>query len=394
MANLSIGSKGEEVKKLQNALISAGYSVGNTGADGVFGSATQNAVKQYQKANGLSVDGIAGTQTQSALYGGRMNTAAPAPSYSPVPQQSTYKPTAGDVPTFDIGNDSYYQQAMAALEAAKQNAPTYAGTYDAQLKDLYDQIVGRDKFKYDINGDALYQQYAREYADKGRMAMMDTMGQAAALTGGYGSTYSQAVGQQQYDAYLRQLGEIIPELEQRAYQRYQDEGNQMAQQYAMLGDLREKEYDTYQDDYSKWLNERNYAQGNADTAFERAYSQYVNDLNQFNANRDYDRAMEQFYYQQQRDAIADQQWAQQFALQQQKASGSVSGGTSGGGGGNDKDQAVEIPESAIVTNRNGNGWVEIGGSRWTWQEVLNGVNSGKFIETYDKKNNKVTYKKA
>lgn len=357
MANLSIGSSGEEVKKLQNALINAGYDVGSTGADGKFGSATLAAVKKYQGDNGLSVDGIAGTQTQSSLYGGGNGTAAHTASYSSTPQQSAYKPTAGAAPTFDINNDSYYQQAMAALEAAKQNAPTYAGTYDAQLKDLYDQIVGRDKFKYDINGDELYQQYAKQYAEKGRMAMADTMGQAAALTGGYGSTYSQAVGQQAYDAYLQQLNEIIPQLEQRAYQRYQDEGNQMAQQYAMLGDLREREYDTYQDDYNRWLNERSYAQGNADNAFDRAYSQYVTELNQFNANRDYDRAMEQFYYQQQRDAMADQQWAQEFALQQQKASGSVSGSSgtstsksSGGGGYNNagvSEAQVKVLQSSL-----------------------------------------------
>ena len=45
---------------------------------------------------------------------------------------------------------------------------------------------------------------------QGKQAMQDTMGQAAALTGGYGSTYGQAVGQQQYDAYLQNLNDEVP----------------------------------------------------------------------------------------------------------------------------------------------------------------------------------------
>lgn len=61
---LSIGSSGEEVRKLQNALMSAGYDVGSSGADGKFGPSTSAAVKKYQKDMGLSVDGVAGKNTQ------------------------------------------------------------------------------------------------------------------------------------------------------------------------------------------------------------------------------------------------------------------------------------------------------------------------------------------
>ena len=50
MANLKNGSSGSEVKKLQETLISKGYDVGSTGADGVLGKNTEAAIKQYQKA--------------------------------------------------------------------------------------------------------------------------------------------------------------------------------------------------------------------------------------------------------------------------------------------------------------------------------------------------------
>ena len=60
--------------------------------------------------------------------------------------------------------------------------------------------------------------------------MRDTMGQAAHLTGGYGSSYGQAVGQQQYDAYLQKLGDAMPELYGAAFKRWQAEGEAMSDQ--------------------------------------------------------------------------------------------------------------------------------------------------------------------
>ena len=59
------GSNGEEVKQIQTKLKSWGYYNGNV--DGVFGSKTYNAVKAFQKKNGLTADGIVGSQTLAAL---------------------------------------------------------------------------------------------------------------------------------------------------------------------------------------------------------------------------------------------------------------------------------------------------------------------------------------
>ncbi len=66
---LRIGSKGENVRVLQQKLINKGYSVGVAGADGDFGQGTYNAVIQFQVDNGLSADGIVGPSTWSALNG-------------------------------------------------------------------------------------------------------------------------------------------------------------------------------------------------------------------------------------------------------------------------------------------------------------------------------------
>lgn len=55
------------VKNIQTLLVAAGYSVGSSGIDGILGADTFNAVKDFQKANGLDVDGIPGPDTLAKL---------------------------------------------------------------------------------------------------------------------------------------------------------------------------------------------------------------------------------------------------------------------------------------------------------------------------------------
>ena len=64
---LRIGNKGKSVKALQILLIGYGYSCGTSGVDGDFGKATDYAVRRFQKDKGLSVDGLVGQKTWSAL---------------------------------------------------------------------------------------------------------------------------------------------------------------------------------------------------------------------------------------------------------------------------------------------------------------------------------------
>lgn len=63
------GSKGASVKALQVMLTGYGYSCGKGGADGLFGAATDTALRAYQKAKGLGVDGICGAKTWASLLG-------------------------------------------------------------------------------------------------------------------------------------------------------------------------------------------------------------------------------------------------------------------------------------------------------------------------------------
>lgn len=63
---LRTGSRGEDVKTLQARLQDLGYYTGEI--DGQFGTGTQTAVIEFQRANGLEADGMAGTETKTILY--------------------------------------------------------------------------------------------------------------------------------------------------------------------------------------------------------------------------------------------------------------------------------------------------------------------------------------
>nr|DAR55446.1 MAG TPA: hypothetical protein [Caudoviricetes sp.] len=172
------------------------------------------------------------------------------------------------------------------------------GQYGGQVQDLLKKIQNREKFSYDLNSDALYQQYKDKYVQQGKQAMQDTMGQAAALTGGYGSTYSQSAGQQQYNAYLQSLGDVVPELYQMALNRYQMEGDDLKAQYGLLSDQYQQEYSQYRDLLSSWQADRDYLSGRYDSERSMDYGRYTGD-------RD-------LAYQDYRAAIADDQWRQQY----------------------------------------------------------------------------------
>jgi putative chitinase len=77
---LKVGSRGEDVKKLQQKL--------GLGADGVFGKGTEEAVKSFQTKNGLTPDGLVGEGTWSRLFGNQQIIAEPAPVV-PVAQTSS-----------------------------------------------------------------------------------------------------------------------------------------------------------------------------------------------------------------------------------------------------------------------------------------------------------------
>ena len=183
-----------------------------------------------------------------------------------------------------VSSDSDYQAAKAKLEETTNNKPVYAGTYDNDVANAYNNIVNREKFQYNLDDDALYKQYADKYMAAGKLAMKNSMGQSAALTGGYGSSYGAAVGQQTYDAYLQGLNDKALEMYDRAYQRYQDEGDRLKDIYGLASDMANTEYGRYTDLLGQYNTDRSFDYGAMQDAYNnaynrdvQAYSRYTND---------------------------------------------------------------------------------------------------------------------
>lgn len=92
------------------------------------------------------------------------------------------------------------------------------------------------------------------------------MGQAAALTGGYGSSYAQGAGQQAYSRYMQELMALLPEFEDRARSAYQQEGNDLRARYDLLDQREQNDYGRWQDDVSLWEKRLALAQEEYDNA--------------------------------------------------------------------------------------------------------------------------------
>ena len=319
------GASGNSVKEWQKYLNTQGF---NLKVDGVFGNNTESATKRFQQAKGLAADGIVGKLTVATMGGGggpsTTNTSVvKAPNVGSAPTGPTFNTTATATPetkplpnapkydtsTWDesakgqetLGNyntakenlnkygDFTYEDykeseavkgASDALNAHLANKPgEYQSQWQTQLDSLMDSIMNREKFSYDLNGDALYQQYKDQYTQQGKLAMADTMGQAAAMTGGYGSSYAQSVGQQAYQGQLDNLNDVVPELYAMALDKYNREGQDLYNQYGMVMDRENLDYGRYRDTVSDFLTERDYLQGRYDTERGFDYGKYVDDRN-------------------------------------------------------------------------------------------------------------------
>ena len=166
----------------------------------------------------------------------------------------------------------------------KSAVPEYKSRYSDAVKSNLSSVLEGKKFNYDIGSDKLFSQYKDSYTKAGKTAMEDTVGNASMLTGGYANSYAVTAGQQAYDSYMSKLNDKIPELEQRAYERYRDEEDSAYKKLNTLIGLEDTEYGRYRDSVADYNTNREFeynknkdaqAQRNWQAQFDR--DKYVND---------------------------------------------------------------------------------------------------------------------
>lgn len=129
-ATMRIGNRGNNVTALQDQLRSLGFF--NQSSTGYYGTVTRDAVRSYQRANNLQVDGIAGPQTQSNLRGGNSSSAPSNNTSTPAQSKpAETKPSTPSSSTMRLGqrgsNVTDLQQQLRTLGYFNQNPTGYYG---------------------------------------------------------------------------------------------------------------------------------------------------------------------------------------------------------------------------------------------------------------------------
>lgn len=161
--------------------------------------------------------------------------------------------------------DDVYKQAMDYITKQDYTSPEWASKYGSKIDELTNDILNRGSFTYDVNEDPTYAMYADMYERGGRRAMEDTLGQMAMRTGGLASSYAQSAAQQEYNYYMSQLADKVPELRQLAYEMYMNDGDTMRQNLGMLTDLDNIDFGRYESQYDRYSDARDEAKKRLET---------------------------------------------------------------------------------------------------------------------------------
>lgn len=234
-------------------------------------------------------------------------------------------------------------QKKTEAENAVANRGDYSWVGDEKLNEYISQWENRPDFSYDFNADALYQQYKDKYIKQGKMAMADTIGQASAMTGGYGNSYAQSVGQQTYNAHLEQLNDVIPELYQMAYDRYNQDGQDLLNTISLMRGEREFDYGTWADKTDRLISDRGYYGDEYDRLYGRDYSTYRDTVEDGQWEKTYDLSAREL-------AMAEEAWEIEKADSNSTGGGSGSGSGSGSGKGSGKTEEPITPTETKATN--------------------------------------------
>lgn len=181
------------------------------------------------------------------------------------------------IPSYDKTRYEDTKEGGAAAQAYKNALGAVSGygsfNYGKQteLDNIMQSILERKPFTYNFNEDAFYQMYKDKYQKQGKMAAANVMGQAAALTGGYGNSYAATAGNQAYLGYLENLNDIIPELYQMAYDKYSQEGQDMYNQYGLLSDDYDRQRALHAEGYQRLVDAANAARSDYYSGAESFY---------------------------------------------------------------------------------------------------------------------------
>ena len=247
-----------------------------------------------------STGGAASSSTSSSTYSSSSSSSGSRPSYAPSDRTNeAYE----KYQTAQSSKPNAYQESQTLGDLRKQledfeakKPGDYQSAYKSQIDDILNQILGKGDFSWDPNKDQLYQSMADQYRVKGNKAMRDTMGNAAAMTGGYGSSYATTAGQQAYDDYMQQWADRATDYYNMALQQYNSEMNNLNNKMTALRTADDTDYGRYRDTVNDWYTDRNYLTDKVNTQYDNEYGQYRDTVSDYYNDLEAARALYQQLY--------------------------------------------------------------------------------------------------
>ena len=252
--------------------------------------------KSYQ--TGISPNVLAGSVKAGSVKGssvGSSSSGGNSGGYSDMPTFSMSDRTQGYYDRLDEIEDerpdpfetsALTDEYLAKLQKVEGEKPdAFQSKYTAQI----DSTQNPEKFDLGSNDTyrQLYDNYKESYMAQGRKAMQDAVGQAAAMTGGYGSSYASQVGQQAYDNYLQQLNDRNIQLYGMALDDYWKNRNDYYNQLNAVSGQDQVDYGRYRDIVGDWKDDRAYYANRYDTGYNRDYTQYRDTVGDWQTDRAY-----------------------------------------------------------------------------------------------------------
>jgi len=271
------------------------YSGGGNGADYLYlgdaSAGAQNKLNELGNYGSFQYESPYAQQLDSALKGlqntGSFQWAGTAPTYT-----NSYQ---------NLQNDLLNKLGQQGSFSYDKTAPSYQNQYAEMQKDLLDQIVNRPEFSWDKNSDPSYSAYRKEYLREGDRASANALAQASAASAGRPSSYAATAAAQAGDYYAGKLADKIPELYENAYQHYLNEYSMKRQDLSNVNTQEQLDYSKYLDQLGQFNTDRNFAlqsyNANRDSILDqfnaansladREFNLYQTNLGQYNTDRNF-----------------------------------------------------------------------------------------------------------
>lgn len=140
-------------------------------------------------------------------------------------------------------------------------APTYQNRYEGLSQNMLSELLNRKDFTYDPETDPLYQNFRKQYTREGQRATADTLGTAAAATGGIPSSYATTAAAQAGNYYAAQLADRVPELQEVAYNQYLNDYNMQLSNLETVQAMEQMEYNKYLNELQQYKENRDFRYG-------------------------------------------------------------------------------------------------------------------------------------